>query len=324
MTAPRVFVSYSHDSDAHKMWVRELCGRLVASGIDVTLDQWALVPGADVVAFMNQGIAAADRVVMICSEAYVAKAEAGVGGVGYERLIVSKEIYDTVDTIKFVPIIRNNPSGPKTPGFLGVRLYIDFSDDAEFDARADELARAIHNIPAFPKPPLGPNPFSGVIPPVSIAPTLVSAGPTDWFGVQRTLAKSGLAKSERTGAMEIEFSLTGHDQWSQVALFNAIRQAEIRTFGWPIGIVLENRPEFRPKPRNDGVYAEVAISDKGFTKTKSYDYWAVRTDGAFYLLQSLFEDERAEGMLFFNTRIVRVTEALLFGHKLYSGLGLGG
>jgi hypothetical protein len=46
-----------------------------------------------------------------------------------------------------------------------------------------------------------------------------------------------------------------------------------------------------------------------------YDYWAVRKNGDFYLLQSLFEDSRERNALFFNTRIVRVTEALMFAGK---------
>jgi hypothetical protein len=39
-----------------------------------------------------------------------------------------------------------------------------------------------------------------------------------------------------------------------------------------------------------------------------------------YVLQSLFEDSRKEHVLFFNTRIVRVTEALLFASKFYTAL----
>ncbi|MGY4286567.1 hypothetical protein ACVWXO_005787 [Bradyrhizobium sp. LM2.7] len=46
-----------------------------------------------------------------------------------------------------------------------------------------------------------------------------------------------------------------------------------------------------------------------------------RKSGDFYLLQSLFEDARERNALFFNTRIVRVTEALMFAGKLYTALG---
>ena len=80
MRAPKVFISYSHDSLQHKDWALRLATSMRAHGIDAVLDQWDLVPGQDLAAFMTTGIRTADRVVMICSEAYVAKAEAGSGG----------------------------------------------------------------------------------------------------------------------------------------------------------------------------------------------------------------------------------------------------
>ena len=36
---PKIFMSYSHDSPAHKKWVGELASKLVDNGIDVIFDQ---------------------------------------------------------------------------------------------------------------------------------------------------------------------------------------------------------------------------------------------------------------------------------------------
>lgn len=93
MRAPKVFVSYSHDSPDHKKWTLKLATDLRGHGIDVTLDQWDLAPGQDVSMFMQKGISGSDRVLMICSAAYVEKAEAGTGGVGFERLIVTQKLF---------------------------------------------------------------------------------------------------------------------------------------------------------------------------------------------------------------------------------------
>ena len=79
---PRVFLSYSHDSEPHKAWVRRLAERLRQGGVEVTLDQWDMRPGADVVRFMEQGIRDADRVLMVCTANYVAKAEERKGAAG--------------------------------------------------------------------------------------------------------------------------------------------------------------------------------------------------------------------------------------------------
>ena len=121
--------------------------------------------------------------------------------------------------------------------------------------------------------------------------------------------------------MELRFALHEPINKSQIDLLNAVQESEIRTFGWPIGVTLNNREEFRPRPTSEGIRAEISITGKPSQRT-SYDYWTMRTSGDFYLLQSLFEDERAENEIFFNTRIVRVTEALMFAANLYENLGV--
>ena len=44
------------DSEAHKLWVRELATRLRASGVDITLDQWHLAPGDQLPQFMESAV----------------------------------------------------------------------------------------------------------------------------------------------------------------------------------------------------------------------------------------------------------------------------
>src|SRR5579872_5266076 len=119
LTVPKAFISYSHDSETHKAWVLKLGSDLRTIGVDVVLDQWDLVPGQDISLFMQRGIADADRVIMICSAEYVTKAEKGVGGVGFERLIVTSEVVRSIDTTKFIPVLRGGRKLKKLPAFLG-------------------------------------------------------------------------------------------------------------------------------------------------------------------------------------------------------------
>jgi hypothetical protein len=331
MRAPLVFVSYSHDSEEHKVWVRQLAADFRSNGVNAVLDQWDLSPGQDIVAFMHEGITNSDRVILVCSENYVSKAEDRIGGVGYERLVVTAELVQNIDTKKFIPVVRNNRSDSKVPRFLGPRLYVDFSNDGEYRTKLDELLREILGAPSEVKPALGRNPFSGSAP--SAAAVTRSAGPTGmtpagepvlddaWFHGQASIAQENILKSGLRAHMELRFALHEGVSKSQIELLNAVRKSEIRTFGWPIGVTLENRDEFRPRPYGDGIRAEISIGDSGLTGRRSYDYWALRSNGDFYLLQSLFEDQRVENKVFFNTRIVRVTEALLFAATLYKTLG---
>jgi hypothetical protein len=172
---PRVFLSYSHDSEAHSAWVRLLAGRLRQGGVEVILDQWDLPYGADVVRFMDLGIRDADRVLMVCTANYVAKAEERKGGAGYEGMVVTGHVARATDTIQFVPIVRNHAGESLVPGFLGQRLWLDFRDDGLFEERLEELLRELHGAPRYPKPPLGRNPFAGSAP--ASAPPAAPAPP---------------------------------------------------------------------------------------------------------------------------------------------------
>ncbi len=331
MTAPKVFISYSHDSKDHKTWVAKLATDLRGSGVDVVLDQWDLALGQDIALFMQRGVAASDRVIMVCSQEYVRKADGGSGGVGYERLIITSEVIENIDTKKFIPIIRGNPVPMKVPRFMGPRLYLDFTDDNDYTSKLEELLREIHNSPAIAKPPLGSNPFSGSV--VSGGPAGRIVGPTGmtvsgvallddaWFNKHAETAAAGLAKLGFKALTELRYGLHSPANKSQLDLLNAVRKSEIHTFGWPIGVLLENRDEYRPRPTADGIRAEVAIEESHLSGRSSYDYWALRNDGDFYLLQSLFEDDRDVNAVFFNSRLVRVTEALLFAANLYEALG---
>ena len=242
----------------------------------------------------------------------------------------ANELVQNIDTKKFVPLVRDNDSDPRLPPFLGPRLYIDFSKNDEYEARLEELLRELLGAAAPAKPPLGANPFLGSAP---ATPSGREVGPTgltqsgapllddDWFEAAQGHAVEAVSELGFSAHMELRFGLHLPMNKSQVDLLNAVRRSEIHTFGWPIGITLDNREEHRPRPSTDGIKAEIAISEKGMSGMPSYDYWALSSSGDFYLLQTLFEDERDANKIFFNTRIVRVTEALMFAGNLYSNLG---
>ena len=155
----RVFISYSHDSEIHKSWVLDLATYLRENGIDALLDQWDLELGDDLPSFMESGIRDTDRVLIICTDMYVQKANDGAGGVGYEKTIASAEmLLSGNDDRKFVPIIRNVERPDKLPTFLGAKLYMDLSEGLDTPENREHLLRRLHEI-APNKPPVGVSPF---------------------------------------------------------------------------------------------------------------------------------------------------------------------
>jgi hypothetical protein len=145
-----------------------------------------------------------------------------------------------------------------------------------------------------------------------------------WFATHAGSAAAAHAKLGFKALMELRYGLHSAVNKSQIELLNAVRNSQIHTFGWPIGVNLESREEYRPQPMTDGIRAEIAISSLPLTDRASYDYWALRSTGDFYLLQSLFEDDRDSNAIFFNSRLIRVTESLMFAANLYEALGVPG
>lgn len=164
---PKCFISYSHDSEDHKEWVLNLATRLVKNGVDVILDQWDLRLGGDLPSFMEGGLTDVDRVICICSETYVTKANAGSGGVGYEKMILTSELMHNINSDKIIPLIKNNESNNPTPVFLQTKLYTDFRHETDYENCYSKLIKEIHGESIKARPALGTNPFEKSVSPIA-------------------------------------------------------------------------------------------------------------------------------------------------------------
>ena len=124
--------------------------------------------------FVERGVRDANRVLMICTEKYVAKANDGAGGVGYEAMIVTSELVRDLGTAKFIPIIRQNTERSEVPTSVATQRYINLSEGADRAAEMETLLRDLHSVPPD-KPPLGRSPFAAAVPTSSGTPLEVPA-----------------------------------------------------------------------------------------------------------------------------------------------------
>lgn len=160
---PTIFISYSWTSPIHEQWVLDLSNRLMGNeGISVILDKWHLKPGQDKYAFMEQSVKSdkTDKVLLICDLAYASKANERTGGVGTETQIITKDIYDDISQQKFIPIVaeRDADGKEKLPHYLQSRMYIDLSDESEFEENFRKLVRTIWSSPEISPPKLSSPP----------------------------------------------------------------------------------------------------------------------------------------------------------------------
>lgn len=243
---------------------------------------------------------------------FIQRAEVIVADLTNERPNCYLEVGYTMGIDKFRNLILTAREDhlPDSPNYVrgGPKIHFDligydilcWHPDRLDDFRA-ELEKRIRRRRAVLAPPAGAAP---------------AVWDEEWLQSHRDVARHGLEETGKRGWMEIRFALD-HPKpaKTQIELDEAARTSMIDTFGWPIGVYLGNRPEYRPRPRADGIIAVVGADGRG-----SYDYWTIRRNGDFYLLKTIFEDDRDPSKLFFNTRIVRVTETLLYCARLYTRL----
>lgn len=190
------------------------------------------------------------------------------------------------------------PIDPKVHFDLGGYDFLYWRPD-DPDGFRDELKRRVRR-------------RLGIIPP-PIAPQM----PWDdqWLGAQREEAELGVRKLSN-GFMEVVFGTQRPLNIPPQTLRSAAEESQVKSFGWPLWIVMPSE-EWKPRPTGDGITAQVMTTDQ-------FDFWTLTTRGWAYLLQSLFEDKKAtkDQYLFFDTRIVRVTEVFLYCRNLLKRLGV--
>ncbi len=152
-----IFISYSHDSDAHRAFVLSLANQLRENGLECQIDQYINgFPPEGWLRWMEVQIKKADFVLIVCTHPYLQRycgqyLEEGRGG-NFEGLIISQTLYDNYHlNKKFIPVIPEHGSLDDVPMQLkGIstcyRLFEDY----------DKLYRVLTKQPPVKPPPIGP------------------------------------------------------------------------------------------------------------------------------------------------------------------------
>ena len=126
-----VFITYSWEDEDHINWVKQFANALLNEGIEVILDQYDLNPGDRLPQFMEQSVIGSIYVLIICTPQYKKKADARLGGVGYESNLVAGELYTKRNERKYIPILRRGKMKDAIPSFLIGKYAINLSEKQE-------------------------------------------------------------------------------------------------------------------------------------------------------------------------------------------------
>jgi hypothetical protein len=163
--APKVFISYSHDSEAHAARVLELADRLSQDGMTVVLDQYVHpAPAEGWPLWMERNLDEVRFVLLVCTETYhrrvMRQEKAGQGrGVQWEGNLIYNRLYGNLSQgTRYLPVLLDDtPEGfIPTPvqGYTHYRLRAFELSDQGYVA----LIRHLTDQAAAPPPPPGQRP----------------------------------------------------------------------------------------------------------------------------------------------------------------------
>ena len=154
---PKVFISYSHDSQEHKERVLALADRLREDGIDSSIDQYEESPPEGWQRWMLNQVEAADYALIVCTQQYDRRfrgqEEIGKGkGVTWEGGVIIQELYDAQGkNSKFIPVTFVPKDSESIPSPLRSATFYGLDKEDGYE----QLYRRLTNQPRTHKPELG-------------------------------------------------------------------------------------------------------------------------------------------------------------------------
>lgn len=158
--SPRVFISYASNARSNAQWVRRLAEELRGQGVDARLDLFHLKPGDDLPQWMTNEVIKADKVILVCDQWYMEKANVHSGGVGWETMVIQGDMLSQGDTKgKYIAIARSDdkPMEQSLPIYMRSKYALSWGiDDNISEDKLKELVLILFD--AETAPPLGKTP----------------------------------------------------------------------------------------------------------------------------------------------------------------------
>ena len=146
MTNPTVFISYSHDSTAHREQVLALSERLRQDGVDAVIDQYLNgAPSEGWPRWMLSQLIAAQLVLVVCTPTYYRRfrgqADPNKGkGADWEGAFITQALYDArSNSNKFVPVLFAAADEDYIPEPLRSKTHYLLESEASYQALYDGL-----------------------------------------------------------------------------------------------------------------------------------------------------------------------------------------
>lgn len=155
--APKVFISYSHDTAQHATKVLALADLLRRDGIDCIIDQYEEAPEQGWPRWMEDQIESAQFVLVVCTQAYTRRFRGhetpGIGlGAAWEGTILTQELYgQAAKSNKIIPVVFSAEDVASIPTIMQGMTRYNLTEGLQYT----KLYGRLTNQPLVVKPPLG-------------------------------------------------------------------------------------------------------------------------------------------------------------------------
>jgi len=144
----RVFISHTSKSEDEVEWVKQLALFLIDHGVHARLDKFHVRRGMDLPQWMCNELALANKVIVICDEAYKRKADGRLGGVGWETMIIQGDLANLPpDSTKYQVVVRGEDLTLGLPLYLKTRYAFHAPGCDASQSFRNELLREILDLP---------------------------------------------------------------------------------------------------------------------------------------------------------------------------------
>ena len=91
--------------------------------------------------FMEWAVATSDKVLIITTPEYKDRADNRKHGVGYETSLITDDLVNDQNRIKFIPIIKKGTKETAFPRYLGSRKGLDMTNKDSYQEQLEELVK---------------------------------------------------------------------------------------------------------------------------------------------------------------------------------------
>ncbi|MGO9740879.1 MAG: SEFIR domain-containing protein [Roseiarcus sp.] len=263
MGSDKVFISYSHDSDAHSERVLALANALIQKGLQVGLDQFETRPKRGWAHWCEEQLRPnnARFVLVICTPTYRKRVEDKVArdegrGTFWEGALIYQYLYEEKGNERFIPVLLDNAPERGVPAPLKPHQYYRIKALEKSDPGFEALYRELTHQPAVIPPARGE---IEVMPPRDVTSQPTEEAPTCSRGRRPRQPRSAPAA---TVAHPVDIARI--DKYAPAELFGRKAETAVIDAAWAKAVAGEAHPN---------VLTFVALGGEG--KTALVAQWAI-------------------------------------------------